>query len=262
MRAQALGSIERPNLRIFEETGRWCEPLDAVQLGRIDFTLGLIPTDVESVLDVGCGRGDLTNRLPRGIPVVACDLSARGLRQVNAPAVRASVARLPFRSKSFDLALCSEVLEHLATEEMPATLDEICRVARRYALVSVPHHEDLAHMLARCPSCEATFHAYGHLRSFDSDTLAGLHPRLRLLSHATTTRSRRAVWPAIRDLRRRTFNVYETHPNMICPACGNRDFQSRWTTFLIRKALGLVNRLSRPGTVDEGWIAALYAVEE
>jgi SAM-dependent methyltransferase len=253
--------VDRVNQRIFDETDRWDEPLDDVQLGRIAFTLSQVPRDVTTVLDVGCGRGDITNRLPRRLEVVACDLSVRGLRRVRTPAVRASVARLPFRSKSFDLALCAEVLEHLTTEDLPPTLGEICRVARRYLLVTVPYREDLSRMLTRCPGCGAVFHAYGHLRTFDPEGLHDLHPRLRLVSRAVRTWPERAVRPAIRDLRRRVFKIYETHPNLICPACGNRDFRAGWTAFVIRKVSGLANRLSLPGTVEEGWIAALYSVE-
>ena len=51
--------------------------------------------------------------------------------------VRADVYDLPFPSRSYDLVLCLEVLEHLA--DPARALREIRRVSRQACLLSVPH---------------------------------------------------------------------------------------------------------------------------
>ena len=47
-----------------------------------------------------------------------------------------SVYDLQYEADSFDLVVCMEVLEHLERPE--AALEELCRVSRRWLLLSVP----------------------------------------------------------------------------------------------------------------------------
>jgi ubiquinone/menaquinone biosynthesis C-methylase UbiE len=102
--------------------------------------------DPETVLEVGCGEGQLSQRLLRGADerrrrpqrFVACDLEiaqAVGLDPL-IEVRRASVYALPFEDRSFDLVVCCEVLEHLA--EPDRGLKEVARVARRGVVVSTP----------------------------------------------------------------------------------------------------------------------------
>ncbi len=98
--------------------------------------------DFSSLLDVGCGSGKyLINRS------VGVDVSRGYLLQAKIRAKQKSLCvdlfqvdntRLPFCSNSFDLVLCSEVLEH--TLEWQIALRELIRVAKRYILLSVPGH--------------------------------------------------------------------------------------------------------------------------
>ena len=103
----------------------------------------------ESVLDVGCGEGVLTNRWAERLgsrPVVGIDLPDSKLeaewltrRRPNLE-LRAMPAEdlqdLPFPDDSFDVAAAIEVLEHVPDAER--TLAEMARVAARHLLVSVP----------------------------------------------------------------------------------------------------------------------------
>ncbi|MGE5282681.1 MAG: class I SAM-dependent methyltransferase [Chloroflexota bacterium] len=102
------------------------------------------PLAPSSVLDAGCGEGETLARLD-SLPrqgTAAIDLSEQAVGHVRdrLPWVDASVASvtdLPFGDGSFDLVLCLEVLEHLP--EPGAALDELARVSRGDAIVSVPH---------------------------------------------------------------------------------------------------------------------------
>ena len=100
----------------------------------------------ESILDVGCGEGVLTERWAEQLdprPVVGIDLEDPKLQVEWAARQRPNLQframpaeHLPFGDGEFDLATAIEVLEHVPEPEH--TVAEMARVARRYALVSVP----------------------------------------------------------------------------------------------------------------------------
>jgi 2-polyprenyl-3-methyl-5-hydroxy-6-metoxy-1,4-benzoquinol methylase len=99
----------------------------------------------ESVLDVGCGEGVLTEQWASaagrvvGIdlddPKLAAEWAIRSHPNLCFQAV--PPGDLPFENDSFDLAAAIEVLEHVPDPER--TVAEMARVARRHLLVSVPH---------------------------------------------------------------------------------------------------------------------------
>ena len=143
-------------------------PLSRSEGVRIDATLALLPPGVETALDVGCGPGTLLHRLP--VPrAYGTDLGWRGLRNVQRPAVRSSILRLPFADASVDLVTCCEVLEHLPPADVAAAVAELCRVARRAVLVTVPYREQLLESSHRCPRCGTEFHLHGHQQDDGED---------------------------------------------------------------------------------------------
>jgi 2-polyprenyl-3-methyl-5-hydroxy-6-metoxy-1,4-benzoquinol methylase len=97
------------------------------------------------VVDVGCGEGFIARYLQdrfSGLEVHGIDLSVGALgavRTVNPDArvICGSALELPCKSASYDLVLCSEVLEHL--EEPADALVELKRVARQHCVLSVPN---------------------------------------------------------------------------------------------------------------------------
>jgi SAM-dependent methyltransferase len=98
-----------------------------------------------TVLDAGCGEGfvhtHLAARLGEGVAFTGLDLSHEALdegrsRGSRAELLRGSLVQLPFAGSSFDLVVCTEVFEHLP--QPAVALDELCRVSRRFLLLSVP----------------------------------------------------------------------------------------------------------------------------
>jgi 2-polyprenyl-3-methyl-5-hydroxy-6-metoxy-1,4-benzoquinol methylase len=100
----------------------------------------------ESVLDVGCGEGVLTERFAQeleGGHAVGVDLDDPKLREEWSQRTRPNLEfrplagpDLPFADDEFDVACAIEVLEHVPDPER--TLAEMARVAHRWLLVSVP----------------------------------------------------------------------------------------------------------------------------
>lgn len=102
------------------------QPLDVV----CDEVVRLAP---RRVLEVGCGRGQLADRLRQaGLDVVATDQSERMVELTAALGVDARVAdvqALPFADGEFDLATANFMLYHVA--DTHRALAELARVAPR-----------------------------------------------------------------------------------------------------------------------------------
>lgn len=89
----------------------------------------------KTVLEIGPGNKTVTDALKKNnIEVTTVDIDS----SLN-PDVVASVTKLPFATESFDLVLCSEVLEHLPYDLFQKSLREIKRVCRRDVVLCLPH---------------------------------------------------------------------------------------------------------------------------
>ena len=106
---------------------------------------GVFGLDARSVLDVGCGSGDIVRALAtsarergRELDITALDVSDAVLGIARArtdPAsgirfVRGDAAALPFADASFDVATCNLALHHFEPPAATAVLRELRRVAR------------------------------------------------------------------------------------------------------------------------------------
>jgi len=112
--------------------------------------LGLDSTS--SVLDVGCGAGNLLERIS-GRRLVGLDLSDYLLEQARTrlknrkeiEVVKGNAEQLPFADNTFNRVVCSEVLEHISHPDQ--VISEIHRVAQpnAKAVITIPN-ENLIHL--------------------------------------------------------------------------------------------------------------------
>jgi ubiquinone/menaquinone biosynthesis C-methylase UbiE len=112
------------------------------------------------VLDIGCGIGLLDRELQRhAFSVYGADTSERSLElaRSNAPATaftRYDGHRLPFPDASFDAAVLSNVLHHVAPDARSPFLAEMLRCIRIGGVAVVIEHNPLnpvtRHIVARC----------------------------------------------------------------------------------------------------------------
>lgn len=93
-----------------------------------------------TILDVGSkGRG-IGLIYPH--PFTGVDLSFPKRIQSKMAPIAGSVLNLPFLDKSYDLVVCSDVLEHIAPADRPAAVLELIRVARQTLILGFPAGEE------------------------------------------------------------------------------------------------------------------------
>lgn len=103
------------------------------------------PLNIDSVLDVGCGEGFTLYRLQKekigkefeGIEVDAGAIELGKKLYPRLVIKQGDIYKLPYKSNSFDLVVCTEVLEHL--ENPRKAYKELVRVSKKYILLSVPN---------------------------------------------------------------------------------------------------------------------------
>jgi len=112
-------------------------------LGAFDALATKVP--VASVLEIGCGEGELSIRLAqRGFQVRGCDISAEIVEEARRRAAEAGVDASfwtqPIKSiedsNAAPLVVCCEVLEHLDDPERG--VETLARLARPHLIASVP----------------------------------------------------------------------------------------------------------------------------
>ncbi|MBI5122794.1 class I SAM-dependent methyltransferase [Candidatus Roizmanbacteria bacterium] len=99
----------------------------------------------ESILDTGCGEGFTLAKLKKakigkkleGIEYM--DEAIQIGKKINPEILikKGDIYKLPYIDNSFDLVLCTEVLEHL--EDPGKALKELKRVAKKYVVLTVPN---------------------------------------------------------------------------------------------------------------------------
>jgi len=148
---------------------------------RINKIITLLPTDIKSILDVGCGNGLFLNALANSFPdkfkrLVGIDISKEALKYVQTEKVRGTITQLPFPDNSFDAVTALEVLEHLPYEDFLKAISELTRVSKQYLIISVPNDQNLKTSLVMCPQCYTWFNPDYHTRSFSRLNLENLFP--------------------------------------------------------------------------------------
>lgn len=105
----------------------------------------LLEDKTPTILDAGCGEGFIDVLLLKSlvnVNVVGLEFAEEAIRiarEMN-PSIQylqGDITKMPFEDRSFDIVICTEVLEHL--EKPDVALKELIRVAKKFVFVTVPH---------------------------------------------------------------------------------------------------------------------------
>ena len=161
---------------LYDREDLWGRPPEEYQQHVLRDILNLLPMDIGSILDVGCGDGFITNALPRHLRVVGLDVGLASLAHVRRETAVGSVTSLPYTDGAFDLVMANDMLEHLPDIQVGQALAELQRVSGKYILVTVPFMENLPSGMTICKACGMSYHINHHHRSFGFQELASLLP--------------------------------------------------------------------------------------
>jgi len=134
----------------------------AVLKANEDASVKLIGTK-GSILDVGCGMGDLLMRFPHrkrhGIDISDEYLAIARERELDV--THAEAEAIPFPDNSFDVVVAADILEHVFDLNRVAL--ELKRVAKKLIVVRVPKEDEVAWNVEP--------YGFVHVRVFDEGSL-------------------------------------------------------------------------------------------
>ena len=191
---------------------------------RVGNLLELVPDGLQNALDIGARDGFITKLLADKIPsVTALDLEMPSFSHERIECVKGDATQLEFPDLTFDLVMCSEVLEHIPTQMLAKACREISRVSRRYVLIGVPYKQDLRVGRMTCRTCGKFNPPWGHVNRFDEQSLVALFELYDIKRTALIGESAKgtnAVASALLDLAGNPYGTYDQEEP--CIHCGSK----------------------------------------
>lgn len=245
------------NSTCFEEIFSGLSPRER---NRLSETLSIVPSDIESALEIGFMDFRVTRALSRFVnDVVSVDLPHEvTLKPAGFKLVFSSISSLPFRDQAFDLIVCTEVLEHLNDVTLQAGINELRRVSSKYLLVTVPYKQRVWNELYKCSACGYEENCMGHLRYVDDNTLRNWFPNWEPLVLRTMGVPHHGCAPDwIYALSRRVGNVWFDYWTDRCPKCRalHSCVTDNYLGFLLRR---IIWRLEISAPSKPAWLLSLF----
>jgi len=198
--------------------------LDENNIERFKKTIDLIPNDVTTLADIGCGNGIFVNYLAEkrpGLKIVGIDRSEAALKYVKTEKQLGDINELTQLSGSYDCVTCLEVIEHLPVNVYENALNELCRISKKYIIISTPYDEILEENYTQCPNCKTQFNADMHLRSFNIPTIKMLLQKNGYQCESYKTLGERISYKGHYRFRKLFYaSQFKQWRSPICPVCG------------------------------------------
>ncbi len=233
------------NSNVYEKKDIMIESLTPLERERIENTIEMVPKEVKSIIDIGCGDGRIINILSQKYEdTVGVDYSETLLKKVKTKTIKSSCHHINVGDNSYDLVICCEVLEHLPDEIFRQTINELKRISRKYILISTPYQENLRLRYVKCDKCENIFNAWHHLRSFEkSDIVSEFFNEHQLIKSKFVGNEIRVLNKTLKKLSQEIGNDWYYEKGLFCPHCENTNVQKLKRRFLISVPLNRINLL-------------------
>jgi ubiquinone/menaquinone biosynthesis C-methylase UbiE len=214
--------------KYYEAGAFWKEGILSTGVNKIRFdeTINLIPDDVKTLADIGCGNGVLAAHMEEkklSIKVMGIDRSEEALKYVKTDKAIGDVTAIPLGDKEYDCVTCLQVLEHIPVNNYSTALFELSRISKKYIIIGVPFQEDLTVNATQCPQCKSFFNSDMHLRSYNMDDMNNLFMDygFHCVKQLNVVKSQKFVgldtinkWRSGFTKRSKSFN------SPLCPICG------------------------------------------
>ncbi len=255
------------NIKIYEDFN-W-EELHAEKLKpKIEKILKLIPSDVKTIIDVGCGNGVITNVLAKKFDITGVDRSEKALSYVETSKIRASCDSIPAKSGNYDMAFSSELLEHLEDDVLKGTVAEMKRLSKKYILITVPNDENPNKLAIKCPECGLIFNRPNHLRNLNLEKCKSLFPEYKVVESFTFGNRVRYYQPAILSSKLKLspssswipyYWISKDKRKTICPRCVH-PFTYKYRFNLIAFTHDIINVIVSPK--KPYWLFVLFEAQK
>lgn len=188
----------------------------------------LLPSDVKTIIDVGCGDGAITNQLAKKYDVTAVDRSKTALSFVKTKKILSSSNQIDVPDRSFDMVFSSELLEHLEEEVFNGTIEKMEKISKRYILLTVPNDETIEKDYIKCPNCGWIFNRAFHLRSLDVNKIKGCFSEYKTIESFEYGSGKRGYNKFLLDIKHKLVPATSWIPNYwtrkssrkaMCPDC-------------------------------------------
>ncbi|NOX84451.1 MAG: class I SAM-dependent methyltransferase [Chlorobi bacterium] len=241
------------NKTIYEEYD-WSSLKESVLKEKIQKVMELIPQDVQTIVDIGCGNGVITNILGQNYNVTGVDRSEYALSFVETQKIQASADKIPLPDHSYDLVFSSELLEHLDDKVFENSVKEMKRLSKKYIFITVPNDENPDKLSIKCPQCSYLYNSPNHLRSFKSHDFYSLFPEYEMISIFTFGKKVRYYNPFLLNIKKKIspsqswipyYWMPKTKRKTICPNC-EHEFYNQYKFNLFATSIDILNVLISP----------------
>ena len=238
----------------FYEAFNWEDFTEESVKEKIGKILEVIPNDVQSIIDIGCGNGLITNVLGEYYDVTAIDRSKKALSFVKTKKIQAGSDNIPAEDASFDMVFSSELLEHLEDETFKNTIKELKRLTKKYIFITVPNDENPDKLMIKCLKCSFVYNSPNHLRSFKLKDFIELFPEYKFITSFTFGKKVRYYNPRLLQLKKRIspshswipeYWMPENKRKTTCPNC-EYEFNNPYKFHLLATATDILNVLISP----------------
>jgi len=170
------------NTKYYEKFDWQSAELSTKLIDKVERLISVIPNDVNTILDVGCGDGTISVGMNNKFSVIASDRSINALKHFNIKRICNSADTVAVKSSSVDLIFSSEMIEHLPDEIFYNSIEEFKRVSKKYIFLTFPHNENIDKLNTQCPECKFIFNKSYHLRTLNSKVILELFPEYKVIN--------------------------------------------------------------------------------
>ena len=183
--------------------------------------MGLVPKGYHSVLDAGAREGYYSIQLAEYFDsVTALDLVKPTVHHDRVTCAQGDLTALAYPDQSFDVVVCTEVLEHIPAVEK--AVSEIKRVAKHAIIIGVPYKQDIRICRATCVKCGKVSPPWGHVNTFDDKRLETLFEPFRIVKKVFTgvnAEQTNALATWLTDLGKNPYGIYGD--DLFCLHCNS-----------------------------------------